>query len=191
MRIYILLKITALKPGILIEISDTPYQVVSSSFNMLGRGHAMAKTKLKNLTSGAVTEKVFKGSELIKEAEISRQKANFLYQDKDKYFFMDSKTYEQFSFGVSILGTAKNFLKSEQEVEILYFDDKPISVDLPIKIALKIIEAEPNVRGDRETPGTKKAKTETGASINVPLFIKEGDIIVVDTRDGKYIERAK
>lgn len=186
-----MLKITELKPGVMIELGDTPYQVISSSFNMLGRGHAMAKAKLKNLLTGAVCDRVFKGSEAIKEAHLSHKKATYLYQDKNEYNFMDNETFEQFAFSQDLIGFAKNFLKDGQEVEILYYDNNPISINLPIKIALKIIEAEPNVRGGRETPGTKKATLETGFAILVPLFIKENDTIVVDTRNGTYVGREK
>jgi elongation factor P len=186
-----MLKITSLKPGVLIELNNIPYQVISASFNMLGRGHSMTKTKLKNLTTGAVIEMVFKGNDLLKEAEIERKKAQFLYQDKDRYFFMDNETYEQFSLPAFLLGMSKDFLKEGSEIEVLYHQNKPIDINLPIKMAFQVIETEPGIRGGRETPGTKKAKIETGATLAVPLFIQENDIILIDTRTGKYVERVK
>jgi len=185
------MKITDLKSGVLIELEGAPYQVLSASHRMLGRGHGMTKTKLKNLKTGAHVERVFRGDEVIKEANLTKTKVSYLYQDKENFFFMDNKTFQQFSLPASCIGFSKNFLKEGQEVEILSFLEKPISVNLPIKIDLKVMETEPGLKGGRETPGTKKAVLETGFALQVPLFIKEGDIIKVDTREGKYVERKK
>lgn len=185
------LKITSLKSGILIELQNQPYLVLSASHQMLGRGHGMTKTKLKNLETGAIIERVFKGNETIKEAELSKTKASYLYRNGENYFFMNSNTFEQFPFKKTALGNFSNFLKEGQELEIFFFKGRPINVNLPIKIELKVAETEPGIRGGRETPGTKKAILETGYSLQVPLFIREGDEILVDTRDGKYIERVK
>jgi len=186
-----MLKITELKPGILIELEGIPYQIITASHKMLGRGHGMVKTKLKNLKTGAQIERVFKGNEVLKEANLNKTKALFLWQDKDNFYFMDAQTSSQFSLPAASVGFAKNFLVEGGEVEILMFLDKPLSVNLPIKMELKVVETEPGIRGGRETPGTKKAVLETGFATQVPLFIKKGDIIRVDTRDGKYVERKK
>lgn len=186
-----MLKITDLKPNVLIELEGKPYLVLSASHQMLGRGHGMTKAELKNLETGARVIRVFRGDETIKEANLEKTKAIYLYKDKENFYFMDSKTLEQFSLLSSFLGFSKNFLKEGNEIEILYFSEKPITVNLPVKINLKVKETEPGVRGGRETPGTKKAVLETGFALQVPLFIKEVDEILVDTRDGSYVERVK
>jgi len=185
-----MLKISELKPNILIELDGAPYQIVSSTQQMLGRGHAMARTKLKNLETGAIVDRVFRGNDLVKEANLQRNKATYLYRDPNNFYFMDSQTFDNFSLGESIVGFSKHFLKEGTEIEILSFLDKPLSLNLPIKMDFKVIEAESGVKGGRETAGTKRVVIETGFALQVPLFIKEGDIIKVDTRDGKYIERA-
>lgn len=186
-----MLKITELKPNVLIEIDGKPFLVLSASHQILGRGHGMTTTKLKNLETGAQKERVFRGEETVKEANLTKIKATYLYQDGKNFYFMNKQTYEQFSFPNLSLGFSKNFLKEGQEIEIFSFKDKPININLPIKIDLKIKETEPGIRGGRETPGTKKAILETGYPLQVPLFIKEGDTIKVDTRNGSYVERVK
>jgi len=186
-----MLKITELKPGVLIELDGTPCQIITASHKMLGRGHAMTKAKLKNLKTGAQIERVFKGNDVLQEVNLSKIKAIFLWHDKANFHFMDLQTSSQFSLPSAPIGFAKNFLIEGSEVEILMFSDKPLSVNLPIKMGFKVVETEPGIRGGRETPGTKKAVLETGFAIQAPLFIKEGDTVIVDTRDGKYVERAK
>lgn len=151
----------------------------------------MTRVKLKNLKTGSIIERVFRGNDAIKEASLERTKASYLYRDQENFYFMDSQTLKQFSISKEQMGFFNNFLKESDEVEILVFQDKPMSINLPIKIDLKVIESEPGIKGGRETAGTKKATLETGYTLQVPLFIKQGDIIKVDTRDGKYIERVK
>jgi elongation factor P len=186
-----MLKITDLKPNVLIELEGKPFLVLSSSHKMLGRGQGMTRTKLKDLESGTTIERVFKGEGTIKEASLDKTKASYLYKSGENFYFMDNQTFEQFTLSKSALGFSANFLKEGQIVEILSFKNKPINISLPIKIELLVAETEPGVRGGRETAGTKKAVLETGFILQVPLFIKKGDKIIVDTRDGKYIERVK
>ena len=186
-----MLKITDLKPGVLIELEENPFLVLSSSWKLLGRGRSMAKTKLKNLATGTIIEKVFRGNDTAYEVQIERKKTSYLYHNEENYYFMDKQTYEQFSLPEKVISFSKNFLIEGQEVEILYFKDKPVNITLPIKINLKIKETEPGVRGGRETAGTKKAVLETNFTTQVPLFIKEGDTVKIDTREGKYLERVK
>jgi elongation factor P len=186
-----MLKITELKPNVLIEVDGEPFLILSASHQKLGRGQAMTRAKLKSLETGAITERVFKGNETIKEASLDKTKASYLYQSNENFYFMDNQTFEQFTLSKSALGFSANFLKEGQIVEILSFKNKPINISLPIKIQLLVTETEPGIRGGRETPGTKRAVLETGFALQVPLFIKEGDKILVDTRDGRYIERVK
>lgn len=183
--------ITELKKGVTIEINGSPFLVLESQHSKMGRGGGVMWTKLKNFESGEIIEKTFKGEEKVKEAELLDKEAQYLYKEKENYLFMDSLSFEQFSLpGTQIENKAK-FIKEGQALQIEYFKGRPINVVLPIKIDLKVAKTEPGVKGNRETAGTKPASLETGALIQVPLFVKEGDIIKIDTRDGTYIERVK
>lgn len=186
-----MLKITDLKPGVLIELQGDPFLVLSSYFKLLGRGRGMTKAKLKNIKTGATTEKVFRGNDTASEAHLEKKKASYLYHNEGDFCFMDKESYEQFSIPAEVIDFSRHFLIEGQEIEILYFKEKPLNVALPIKTNLKVKETEPGVRGGRETAGTKKAVLETGFIVQVPLFIKEGDLVKIDTREGKYIERVK
>ena len=185
-----MLSINDLKLGSKVIFQNQPHQVIFAQHSKLGRGGGILRTKLKNLISGATIEKTFAGRETIAPAELESQKAQFLYHDDQEYYFMNSATFEQFSLDKNQIGDLARFLKEEAKVDILYFYDKPINVNLPIKITLEVSYAEPGFRGNTASTVTKPATLETGAQINVPLFIKVGDKIVVDTRTGEYVERA-
>lgn len=164
--------------------------VVASQHSKLGRGGGIMRTKLKNLISGTIIEKTFAGAEKLEEAELETKKAQYLYADESGYNFMDSATFEQFSLSKSQLGETARFLKEGGEVGIIYFDDQPINVNLPIKMTFEITYTEPGFRGNTTSNVLKPATLETGAQVNVPIFIKNGDKIVLDTRTGEYVERA-
>jgi len=186
-----MLKITEVKPNLLIELEGRPYQVLSAAHQMLGRGYGMTRAKLKDLKSGAIIERVFKGNETIKEVSLEKIKAFYLWQKEKEFHFIDVQGEKEFILFEEQVGFLKNFLKEGERVEILFFQDEPLLLNLPVKMAFKVVETEPGIRGDRETPGTKRAKIETGFEVRVPLFVKEGEIILVDTRDGSYVGRAK
>ncbi len=181
--------LTDLKPGVVIEWDGTPHLVVKAQHTKLGRGGAMLRTTLKNLISGASFERTFKGEERFPPAILTRRKAQTLFGDNESFTFMDAENFEQFKLSRKLLGDKQNFLKEGATVEILYFEEKPLQVALPIKMNFRVTEAEPNVRGDSATTPTKNAIIETGYRLRVPIFIKAGDIITVDTRDGSYVER--
>lgn len=183
-----MLDITDLKTGVVIELEGAPYEVVRYQHTKLGRGGAILRTTLKNLLTGANIERTFR-SEKFNEADMSRSKAQFLYKDGDGYTFMDSKTFDQFDLKQEILGTNTNFLIEGQEAELVYFKGQPISVQLPLKMKFKVVQADPAVKGDTVTNPSKNAILETGMKIRVPMFVKVGDTILVDTRNGSYIER--
>ena len=185
-----MLYLTDLKPGVSFIFNNEPYQVVYSEHSKQGRGGAIMRTKIKNLLTGAMFDRTFKGNESFDEAEIERTKAQFLYKDSANFFFMDPVSFDQFSLTENQIGTNKNYLKDGLDVEILYFQNKPININLPIKLDLKVTYTEPGFRGDTQSTTYKPATLETGYELQVPLFIKEGDIIKVDTRTGEYIERA-
>ena len=185
-----MLSLTDLKVGIKFIFNDEPYAVVSSEHSKLGRGGAIMRTKLKNLISGATTSQTFQGSEKFEPLELEKKSATFLYHDEQNSHFMDNTTFDQFEIPNSHLGDNLDFLAENSPVEILYFQNKPINIDLPIKMTLEVASAPPGVKGNSAGTVTKLVTIKTGKQIAVPLFIKEGNKIIVDTRDGSYIERA-
>lgn len=186
-----MLDITDLKTGVIIELDGAPYEVVRYQHAKLGRGGAIMRTTLKNLLSGANIEKTFRGdSEKLMPADVSRGKAQFLYKDGTTYTFMDNKSFEQFNINIEIIGINKNYLKEGMEVSLVYFKGNPISIQLPLKMKFKVTDAEPAIKGNTVNNPTKNATIESGFNVKVPMFIKVGDTILVDTRNGSYIERA-
>ena len=185
-----MLSINDLKIGTKIIFLGAPYVVAFSQHSKSGRSGAVLRSKLKNLLDGSTIEHTFAGAEKIEPAELETKKAQFLYGDGENYNFMDSKTFEQFSLFKKQIGESSKFLKDGSEVDLLYFDDKPINIQLPIKISFKVTYTEPGFKGNTASTVTKPATIETGAELGVPLFIKEGDEIIVDTRTGEYVERA-
>jgi len=183
-----MLDITDLKTGVVIELDGAPMEVVRYQHTKLGRGGAILRTTLKNLLTGANIERTFR-SEKFNEADMSRGKAQFLYKDGNSFTFMDSKTFEQFNLKTEVLGTKSNYIVEGREVDLIYFNGNPISVELPMKMKFKIVQADPAVKGDTVTNPSKNATLETGMSLKVPMFVKDGDMILVDTRNGSYIER--
>lgn len=185
-----MLYLTDLKIGTVFNMDGKPYLVIYSEHSKQGRGGAIMRTKIKDLITGSIIDKTFKGSETFDEVEIERKKCQFLYQESNECFFMDNTTYDQFSLSNEVVGDKINYLKEGSEVTIIIFENKPISVDMPIKVTLEIKYTEPGYKGNTQSTTTKPAKLETDAEIQVPLFVGIGDKIVVDTRDGSYIERA-
>ena len=181
---------TNLKKGIRFILQGEPYEVLESSFVFKGRGSSIVQTKIKNLITGNLISKTFHPSDIFEEAELSKIEAKFLYQHRDKFFFCEAKNpTKRFDLTSEQIGEQGKFLKPDQIVEGIIFENKIINVSLPIKINLKVIEAPPGVKGGRAEPGTKNVTLETGAKINVPLFIEEGDIIEINTQTGEYVRR--
>ncbi len=186
-----MLSLSDIKTGKTIALNDEPYLVIFHQHSKIGRAGAVLRTKLKNLKTGAVLEKTFQGADKIKEAEIAKTKAQYLYRENNGFIFMDNKTYEQFTLPRSVLADSEKYLIENTEVTILNFNDQPINIELPIKMNFKVAEAPPAIRGNTADGGSKQVTIETGLKINVPLFIKKGDIIRVNTETGEYVERAK
>lgn len=179
-----------LKVGLVINYGGEPYIIQEAHFVRMQQRKPVMQTKLKHLISGKVLEYSFKPGERVEIADLARTKVNFLYRDTDQLNFMDNNTFEQFSLAASILGDKVGFLKDGEEVDVLYYNDKPINIELPKKVELKVVETEPGVKGDTAQGSVmKQAKLETGASIAVPLFVKEGDVIRINTERGEYTER--
>jgi len=177
------------KTGIVITLNNEPYQVIFSQHSKTGRGQSFVRTKLKNLATGQVLEKTFNASDRVEAANIEKIKANFLYIEEEKVFFMNNQNYDQFFLPLKSLVDKKNFLKEGLEVDVLFFNNNPINVDLPKKVSLKVIEAPPSIKGDSATTPTKTVVLETKAKIIVPIFVKRGDLIKVNTDTGGYVER--
>jgi elongation factor P len=185
-----MLSLNEIKIGKVLQITNDPYVVVKADHHKMGRGGAVLKTKLKNLLNGNMIEKTWQGNDKADEAQVEKKKADYLYKDETFAYFMDNETFEQFSIPLDQLGEQDKFLKENTEVNVLYFQDSPMSVTLPIKIELKVVSAPPGVKGNSVSNTLKLVELETGAKINVPMFIEEGDVIRINTETGEYTERA-
>jgi elongation factor P len=185
-----MLNISDLKIGTKIIYNNAPCEIIYTEHSKLGRGGSILRTKIKNLIDGSTVEKTFAGAEKVDEAELQMKKAQYLYSDEEKCYFMDGTDFEQFEILKKQIGAKIKFLKEGENIDILYFDDAPINIQLPIKIKFKITYTEPGFKGNTTSTALKPATIETGAQINVPLFIKENDEIIIDTRTGQYVERA-
>lgn len=184
------LPIAQVKSGMVIVVNGNPFFVLSSSHSKLGRGRGIQRVRIKSITDGSVREETFRGNESIEEGDVENRQAQYLYGDSANGYFMNPD-FEQCSVPAKLIGTKQQFLKEGEHYTLKYFENRPIGVDLPIKLIFVVSQTDPGLRGDRASAGTKPAKLETGCIVQVPLHIKIGDKIVVDTRDGSYIERAK
>ena len=179
-----------LKVGKCVVYKNEPYIIQYTQHVQMGRGSAILRTKLKNLISGIVIEDTFKGGDKLDEADLSRKKAQFMYRDGDDFYFMDEETYDQFPLPKDHIGEINNYIKEGQAVDILYYDEKPVLIYLPPKVELKVISAPEGARGNTAQGSvTKPATLETGYECQVPLFVKDGDMIRVNTDTGTYVER--
>jgi elongation factor P len=185
-----MLSISEIKIGRLLQVNGEPYVVVRADHHKMGRGGAVLKTKLKNLINGSVLERTFQGNDKAEEAATETKKANFMYKDDSQAYFMDNASYEQFEIALDQIGDKQKYLKEGIDVDILYFEERPVSVQLPIKMEFKVVSAPPGVKGNSAGSVTKQVEIETGELINAPLFINDGDIIRVNTDSGEYVERA-
>ncbi|OGY54872.1 MAG: elongation factor P [Candidatus Buchananbacteria bacterium RIFCSPLOWO2_01_FULL_56_15] len=186
-----MLSISDIRQGTICQINGEPFEVIYTQHVQMGRGGAILRLKLKSLSSGNVLEKTLKGADGLEAADVSRSKVNFLYRDAEGFHFMDNASYEQFSLAESVIGDRKHFLKEGVEVNLLLFDGTPIAVQLPTKMEFTVTSTVPGIKGDTaQGKVTKPATIETGYQVNVPLFVKEGDVIRINTETGEYVERA-
>ncbi len=182
---------TDLKKNVLITLDGQPYKVVEYSQKVMGRGGSIVNVKVKNLITGALLPKTFKGQEKIEPAEVNTKKVQYLYRDDEKFYFMDPESFEQYELGVGLVGEAKDFMRDGDEMEIQFYNGMPINLVLPKNIWLKVTYTENAVKGDTTSSVQKDATLETGVVIKVPAFIKEGDVVSVDTETRAYRERQK
>ncbi len=180
---------TELRKGVIIELDDKLYQVVDYQHVKMKRT-ALAKVKLRDINAGHTIERSFQSGEKLVRARLDERQMKYLYNDGNLYYFMDQESFEQMPLTPAQLGDALDYLKEGNSVEVLSYKDEVVSVAMPITVELKVTETDPGFKGDTATAGTKPAKLETGLSIQVPLFINEGDVVKVDTRTGTYLERS-
>ena len=176
------------KKGLRIMFDGQPYAIVDFQHVKPGKGGAFVRTKLKHMRLGKVIDNTFRSGEKVDLVDFDDKTMQFLYKD-DRYHFMDTESYEQVSLSADEVGDARDYLKENIEVQVLYIDGSPVTVELPNFVEIAIARTDPGVRGDTAQGGTKPATLETGAVINVPLFLNEGDVVKVDTRTGDYLGR--
>jgi elongation factor P len=179
-----------LRKGRKLMYEGSPYFVVDFMHVKMGRGRPHVKAKMKNLLTGQVIEKSFLTTESFDEPDLSECRMQYLYSQDNDYYFMDSKTFDQVAIDSDTLGDARWYLIENEEYSVSVYQGNPISVELPASVILEVVESEPGVKGDTVSNVMKPAKVETGLSLKVPMFVKEGDKIKIDTRSGEYIERA-
>ncbi len=185
------LGVTDLKKGQVFQLDGVPYKVVEYAQKVMGRGGSIVNVKIKSLLDGKVLDKTFKGNENIQAADITTKSVQYLYNDGNNFHFMDDKTYEQFELPASEMADKKGYMKEGDAVQAQLFDGRVINIELPKNVPLKVTYSEDVVKGDTSSAITKNAELETGITVRVPAFIKQGDVISVDTTTGAYRERIK
>ena len=175
--------------GITIEYDNNVYQIIEFQHVKPGKGAAFVRTKLKNIKSGGVVEKTFRPTKKCPQARIDRKDMQYLYEDGDLYYFMDTETYDQVALNSETVGDALKFVKENEMCKICSYNGKVFSVEPPLFVELEITDTEPGFKGDTATGATKPAVVETGATVYVPLFVNQGDKIKIDTRTGEYLSR--
>ncbi len=178
-----------IRKNLKIELDGDPYIVVEFQFVKPGKGNAFTKTRLKNMKTGSVLERTFRSGEKLTPASVEEKQMQYLYAEGDQYCFMDTETYDQVYVTAEQIGSATDFIAENLVVDILFHGSEAIGVTLPNFVELEVTESEPGVKGDTTSGASKPATLTTGATINVPLFIDEGDVLRIDTRTGEYVER--
>ena len=174
--------------GLKVEIEGNPYVMVYFQFVKPGKGQAFTRVKIRSFLNGNTIERTFKSNEKVKKAEVEERPCQYLYADSEFYHFMDNSSYEQIAISIENLGDAKKWMEENMECRILSWNGRPLSVDPPNFVELEITQCDPGVKGDTAQGGTKPATLSTGATVNVPLFVNEGEWIKIDTRTGDYME---
>jgi len=177
------------KNGLTIEYDGNIYQIIEFQHVKPGKGAAFVRTKLKNIKSGGVTETTFRPTEKFENAHIDRKNMTYLYNDSGLYYFMDGETFEQIAVSEENVGDSLKFVKENEEVKICSHNGEVFAIEPPITVELEITDTEPGIKGNTATNATKPATVETGATVYVPLFVEQGEKIVIDTRTGEYSKR--
>ena len=185
-----MIDVNDLRKGTTFELDGQLYRVLEYSHNKPGRGNATIRTKIRNLRSGATMEKTFQSGDRVQDIRVETLEMQYLYHDGDLYHFMDTSTFEQIAMGEKALDEAVHYMTDNMYIMVQAYNGEPLGVELPTTVDLKVIEAEPAVKGDTATGATKQVTVETGFRVSVPMFVKEGDVIRIDTRTGAYVTRA-
>ena len=175
--------------GLTIELDNEIFTVVEFQHVKPGKGAAFVRSKLKNLRTGAVTERTFRAGEKVARAHLERKPMEYLYRSGDDYYLMDLENYEQIALSQEQMGDAVKYLKENEKLNVVMYGEKVVGIEMPNAVELKVVQTEPGVKGDTAAGGSKPATLETGLVVNVPFFINEGDVVRIDTRSGEYIER--
>lgn len=178
------------RTGLTIELDGDVFQVVDFQHVKPGKGAAFVRTKLRNLSTGGVTDRTFNAGERVPRARLDRREMQYLYTDGENYNFMDTENYEQIALTAAQMGNSVKFLKEEMNLQLVFHNGKILGIDLPTTVELKVAETEPGLRGDTASGGSKPATLETGLVVQVPLFVEVGDVLQIDTRSGEYLKRA-
>lgn len=186
-----MLSVNQLKTNVCFLYQNQPYKVVQYKHTHLGRGGAKIRVKVKNLKDGHVLGLNFSGNDRFEEVVLEKRKMQYLYQQGEEYVFMDPVSFEQINISDQVLGESAKFLKEGEEMNIMFWQDQPLDVDLPSSIVVEVAECDPGVKGNSATNMFKSAVTKEGLKIKVPLFVNQGNKVKIDTRTGEYVERAK
>ena len=184
-----MIDVNDLRKGVIFEFDGALWRVLEYTHHKPGRGNAIIKIKMRNIRTGSSVERTFNSGERVQDIRLDYHNVSYLYNDGDNYYFMDGVTFEQPAIPAKLVGDYAGYLKEGMEVKLTFYGSEPLDIELPTSVDLKVTEAENAVRGDTATGVTKKVKTETGAIVDVPIFVKMGDTIRVDTRTGEYVTR--
>lgn len=185
-----MISVNDFKTGLTIDVEGDLFSVIDFQHVKPGKGAAFVRSKLKNMRNGNVVERTFRAGENVGRAHVENRATQYLYNSGSEYTFMDTETFDQFELNAKQLEWEINFLKENMNVNIISYQGEILGINLPNSVELKVIETEPGIKGNTATGATKNAKVETGMNVQVPLFINEGDVLLIDTREGKYISRA-
>ncbi len=184
-----MIDVNDLRKGVIFEYDGSLFRVLEYTHHKPGRGNAIIRVKMRNIRTGSTLEKTFNSGDRVQDVRLDYHNVQYLYKDGDMFYFMDAETFEQPAIPGSLVGESAGFLKEGMEVKLTFYQSEPLDIELPTSVDLKVVHSEVAVRGDTATGVTKKVVVETGATVDVPIFVKEGDTIRVDTRTGSYVTR--
>ncbi|SDH50758.1 translation elongation factor P (EF-P) [Alteribacillus persepolensis] len=185
-----MISVNDFKTGLTVEVDNDIWQVVDFQHVKPGKGAAFVRSKLRSLRTGNIQEKTFRAGEKINRAHIERRRMQYLYSSGDTHTFMDTETFDQLELSSKQIEHQLNFLKENMEVQVISYETETLGVEVPNTVELEVTETEPGIKGDTASGGTKPAVLETGYTVQVPFFVNEGDVLVIDTRSGEYVSRA-
>ncbi|PID00386.1 MULTISPECIES: elongation factor P [unclassified Sporosarcina] len=185
-----MISVNEFRTGLTIEVDGDIWRVMDFQHVKPGKGAAFVRSKLRNLRSGNVNEKTFRAGEKVARAQIDNRKMQYLYADGDMHVFMDNESYEQIELSEKQLEYELKFLKENMEVHVITYKEEVLGVDLPVTVTLEVAETEPGIKGDTASGGSKPAKMETGVVVQVPFFVNQGDMLVINTEEAEYVSRA-